>query len=453
MIIPYSTDAPLYHWPVVTAGLIATNVVVFIALVIQFFSSGMDFEQFEWLVLMPDQINPLQWLTSLFMHANPFHLLSNMFFLFVFGVIVEGKIGSVKFASIYFAIGVGVAAITQVGMFVLGSELPAMGASAAIAGLMLIAILWAPDNDVHWFFFVWRLETPVAVFALYFIMADILAVLLSGFTMSGALSHVIGTVLGFFVGGYCLRHDIVDCEGWDAVSRNDWLKKYPMLYGEKQRQRDALRVQDDFDPVTSALQMEGGDVDNAARYGATRLPDFCKSNLQERKQRQEKRKQEGGRQKRRFKRVHKTEGEELTEKCQSHPEFNRLAFVLRDSVKSGNLVEAMRTFRTMDQLKISPGLAEVTLMGFAKALGQAKQWIDAIRPLVVLIEKRGPQADEGRLLMAQIQTKVMKRKDLAIKTLEEIQTPVLEEGAELDPTTASRLKRRDELLERLRQVV
>ncbi|MCD0459839.1 rhomboid family intramembrane serine protease [Roseiconus lacunae] len=451
MIIPYSTDTPLHHWPFVTCGLIVTNVVVFCMTTLSCLFGQIEFDQISWLMLMPDQINPLQWVTCIFMHGDPLHLISNLFFLFVFGLIVEGKAGSTRFALIYLGIGTIVSAVSQVGMFVLGSEAPMLGASGVVAGLMMIALLWAPDNDVFWLFLVWRFETAIAIFALYFIALDLMYVIFSGLVITGAFGHILGATLGFFAGGYLLRTEQVDCDGWDAVSRHDWLKQYRFLYSDKQRQRDALLQQDDFSPVTSALQLEGCNVDHAVRYGSTSLPEIAKSNLNDRKQREAKRKAEGNKPKRRYKRIVKCEGAERTAKSQSHPEFNRLAYVLRSSLKAGNLVEAMRHFRSMDSQQLAHGLSESTLMEIAKKLGAAKQWTDAVRPLVVLTEKKESMADEARLLMARIQLQVMKRRDLAIKTLEEIQTPDPESNAGITASTQNVVRRRDQLLQQLRQ--
>ncbi|OYP32304.1 rhomboid family intramembrane serine protease [Rhodopirellula sp. MGV] len=453
MIIPYSTDTPLYHWPIVTGSVIAINVIAFFTITIGVLSGSLSFEDIQWLMLMPDQINPLQWITSLFIHAHIAHLISNMFFLFVFGLIVEGKAGSLRFSAIFFGVGIAVAAITQVGLYVTGSEIPGVGASAAIAGLMMVALLFAPENEVYWLLFVWRIDTPIAVFSMYFIALDVLGVAISGFEVTAATGHVLGATLGFLAGAYLLRTDQVDCEGWDAVSRNDWLKQYPILYSDKQRQRDKTRTVDDFDPVTSALALEGGDVENAVRYGSTTIPEVAKSYQEDRKKRQEKRKLQRGKQQRKYKRVHQTVAEQLTLKCQADPEFNRMAFVFRESLKAGNMIEAQRQFRALDSAKLIHGIAEQTLIAFAKQLGKANQWTDAIRPLMVLIEKQGPMMDEGRITLAQIQAKVMKRSDLAIKTLEQIESPPPPSEPNQPVVVPEVIRRRDELLCKFKQTV
>ena len=89
-LIPYGTNAPIYHWPIATVGLIVINVVVF-ALSI---ASPESVEPF--ILAFGDGFHPVQWITSNFLHADIFHLIGNMLFLWAFGIIVEGKLGVAK---------------------------------------------------------------------------------------------------------------------------------------------------------------------------------------------------------------------------------------------------------------------------------------------------------------------------------------------------------------------
>ena len=128
-MLPIGTDAPLYHYPITTVGLIITNVVCFG--LTGFGDPGLT----EPWILHFGEINPLQWLSSMFAHANFGHLIGNMFFLWGFGLIVEGKIGWWRMLRLYLAIGLTQAAFIQTIMLpwpVSG----ALGASSAIMGLM-----------------------------------------------------------------------------------------------------------------------------------------------------------------------------------------------------------------------------------------------------------------------------------------------------------------------------
>lgn len=452
MFVPYSTDAPLYHLPFVTGGIIVTNILVFFATTFQVMIGNLEPEQIDWLLIQFSQINPIQWLTGSFMHLGVMHLVGNMFFLFCFGLVVEGKVGNLRFLLIYLVSCLLIGAVAQVPTFMMGSEEAAAGASGAISTLMVIALIWAPENEIsffYWFFMlVGTAEAKIITICVYFIGLDVLTVVFSGFAMSGAMGHVIGAIMGIPIGIYYLYTDKVDCEGWDVISRNDWLQAYPILYGEKQRARDRSKQDEIDNPVATALHVAGGDVSKSRMIGlaatpqrpATRQPANEVSKLVAPPKKKRSRKKRGSE-------PAESPSERLAKKCQAHPEFNRLAFVLRQSLQSNNLVAAQQTFLKIDSLKIGAGLAEQTLMQYATELGRQQQWVNAIRPLAILVEKRGSMADDACLRLAQIQLSVLRRSDHAIATLEKIAVP--EEGV-VDEAKRQRLRKRDELLTQAR---
>src|SRR5947209_3280811 len=104
MLIPYATDAPIYHWPFATLGTIIVNVLIFIPV------AAMPEEQREWVyehfALVYGAWNPLQWLTSNYLHADFWHVAGNMVVLWGIGIIVEGKIGWWRFLALYNLIGI-----------------------------------------------------------------------------------------------------------------------------------------------------------------------------------------------------------------------------------------------------------------------------------------------------------------------------------------------------------
>ena len=143
MFIPIGTDAPLYFFPYATIASIVVNCVAFGVC----WTAGPGAVE-PWILAHGDGLHPLQWVTSIFLHADPIHLLGNMFFLWIFGLIIEGKIGWFKFLAIYLGIGVGQCALEQLIMSSHGSY-GSLGASAAISGLMAIAMIWAPQNEIN----------------------------------------------------------------------------------------------------------------------------------------------------------------------------------------------------------------------------------------------------------------------------------------------------------------
>lgn len=213
MIIPWGTDAPIYHRPVATIGLIVVNVLIFVV-----FPSPLHE---DWMLELGGGIHPLQWLSNIFMHLGFGHLLGNMIFLWAFGIIVEGKLGALGFLGVYLAMGVSESALFQL---LARPETPGLmlGASGAIFGLMALCLLWAPRNDLHCvvFFRIFPTEwdVPIVWFAGFYIAWDVLAASVGSFAVSTALIHAGGAAAGTLAGLLLLKLDLVDCEGWDLVS-------------------------------------------------------------------------------------------------------------------------------------------------------------------------------------------------------------------------------------------
>lgn len=84
--------------------------------------------------------------TSMFLHAGWLHLLGNLWFLWLFGPSVEDVLGRAKFLAFYLLTGTAAAA-AHVGDD-LGSVLPCIGASGAIAGVMGGFLLLFPRSEV-----------------------------------------------------------------------------------------------------------------------------------------------------------------------------------------------------------------------------------------------------------------------------------------------------------------
>jgi membrane associated rhomboid family serine protease len=213
MIIPFNTDAPLYHRPIATIGLIAVNTIVFVAT-----ANHPNIE--PWLLAFGQGLQPVQWITSVFLHNGVIHLLGNMVFLWVFGLVIEGKLGWWKFLLVYLGLGAAESAAVQI--FMLDGDGYALGAAGAIFGLMAMALIWAPNNEVQcvgiWFVFGRFFEVPILCFAAFYVGMEILLMLLSGFEMNKSMLHLAGAVPGFGLGIAMLKLGLVDCEHWDIFA-------------------------------------------------------------------------------------------------------------------------------------------------------------------------------------------------------------------------------------------
>jgi membrane associated rhomboid family serine protease len=133
--------------PLVTYALIALNVLFFLVEL-----SGGDAFIMKW-AFVPGRFlaNPgsgfLTIFTSMFMHAGWVHLGGNMLYLWIFGDNVEDRFGHMKFAIFYLLCGLA-ATLAQLA-FSVGSKVPNLGASGAIAGVLGAYILLFPQGKVR----------------------------------------------------------------------------------------------------------------------------------------------------------------------------------------------------------------------------------------------------------------------------------------------------------------
>ena len=206
-MIPYSTDAPLYHLPIGTGVLILANVVCFVV-------HGHPTSD-AWILEFGGILNPLEWVSSMFAHASIGHLLGNMYFLAVFGLIVEGKLGCKRFLLLYLSTGIINSALTQLIVLPSGST-GALGGSSAIMGLMAICLVWAPKNELGVFLFVLHrvffFEVSIVVYAVIYLVWELIGFILADFSMSTPALHLIGFAVGFGAGTLYVKRGWVNCE-------------------------------------------------------------------------------------------------------------------------------------------------------------------------------------------------------------------------------------------------
>ncbi len=217
MLIPYNTDAPVYHFPAATLGLIVVNVLCFTA------TGAGDVEGHAAWILHYGSINPIQWISSLFFHMGPLHLLGNMLFLWVFGLVVEGKVGWRRFLGLYFTIGVAQNVIEQLIMLIPETTpTGSTGASGAIFGLLAVAMVWAPRNDIRCLLYllirVLAFDISILMMSVVYIAIELLLAAYKEFAMSSQVIHLLGGVIGFGAAVWMLKRKHVDCEQWDLFS-------------------------------------------------------------------------------------------------------------------------------------------------------------------------------------------------------------------------------------------
>jgi membrane associated rhomboid family serine protease len=138
-------------------------------------------------------------ITSQFLHGGFIHLASNMLFLWIFGNNVEDRLGHSRFVVFYLLCGV-VAGLAQIGGDP-SSDMPMLGASGAIAGVMGAYLIMFPRARVLTFFFIFFIWVPAFVVIIYWIAIQVMLQLNSVGQQGGVayLAHI-----GGFAGGIAL---------------------------------------------------------------------------------------------------------------------------------------------------------------------------------------------------------------------------------------------------------
>jgi membrane associated rhomboid family serine protease len=92
---------------------------------------------------------PVRWtlLTSMFLHGSWMHLLGNMLYLWIVGDDAEEVLGPVRYLIVYLSCGL-MGSLTQI-LANPQSEIPTLGASGAIAGIMGAYVVWFPHNQIR----------------------------------------------------------------------------------------------------------------------------------------------------------------------------------------------------------------------------------------------------------------------------------------------------------------
>ena len=129
--------------------------------------------------------------TYLFFHGNIWHILINMFVLWMFGSELENSWGRKNFIKYYFITGIGAGMVTC--LFNLQSNIPVVGASGAVYGILLAYGLSFPNRTVY-------LYGLIPIKSIWFVIAIGILAFLSSFqqmTQISHLTHISGMAIGY----------------------------------------------------------------------------------------------------------------------------------------------------------------------------------------------------------------------------------------------------------------
>ena len=213
-MLPLRDNVPTRTRPVVTWGLIAANVLVWVLYQLRDLQASVDE-----LAYHPCEVEntcrtigqdwPLTALTSMFMHGSWAHLLGNMLFLWIFGNNVEDALGHARYLLFYLVGGFAATATQTFVTLGYGSAqeatIPNVGASGAVSAVLGAYLLLLPTAKVLTIVFFILREIP----AVFFLGIWFLFQLLDG---SAALVHPQeGGGVAFFahIGGFVFGFALV----------------------------------------------------------------------------------------------------------------------------------------------------------------------------------------------------------------------------------------------------
>jgi membrane associated rhomboid family serine protease len=143
-MIPLRDTIPSRSTPVVTILIIIANAFVFLYMLsLDPYTQNHFIRQYA---LVPARLNLSALITSLFLHGGWMHIIGNMWFLWVYGDNVEDILGHGKYLVFYLLCGV-IASATQYAISP-DSQVPILGASGAIAGVMGAYLIKVPHSRI-----------------------------------------------------------------------------------------------------------------------------------------------------------------------------------------------------------------------------------------------------------------------------------------------------------------
>jgi membrane associated rhomboid family serine protease len=214
-MFPIRDHNPSHRFPLVTVLIIIINILVFVVQL-----TAPDTDQFVMqYALVPKAVNWLNpltlipFITSMFMHGGWLHIISNMWFLWIFGDNIEASLGHMGFLLFYLVSGLAASFLQYV--IDPASSIPMLGASGAIAGVLGAYLVLFPNATIETLVtafggFLTRVNIPAGFMLIYWFATQ----LFSGVGSIAVGSHNEGGVaffahIGGFAVGYLLARFLI----------------------------------------------------------------------------------------------------------------------------------------------------------------------------------------------------------------------------------------------------
>jgi len=184
--------------------------------------------------------------TYLFFHGSIWHVLINMFVLWMFGSELERLWGKEHFLKFYFVTGVGAGLVTMI--FGLNSMTPIVGASGAVYGVLLAYGLTYPNRTVY-------LYGIIPIKSLWFVIGIGVIAFMSSFdnvSQISHLTHLSGMVIGYLM----LKRPLRFNDLWFTIRKRTL--EYKIKHEEK-KVTQHQEIEREIDHILDKINREGFD--------------------------------------------------------------------------------------------------------------------------------------------------------------------------------------------------
>ena len=184
--------------------------------------------------------------TYLFFHGSIWHVLINMFILWMFGSELERLWGKKHFLKFYFVTGVGAGLVTII--FGLNSMTPIVGASGAVYGVLLAYGLTYPNRTVY-------LYGIIPIKSLWFVIGIGVIAFMSSFdniSQISHLTHLSGMVIGYLM----LKRPVRFNDLWFTIRKRTL--EYKIKHEEKKVSQHQ-EIEREIDSILDKINREGFD--------------------------------------------------------------------------------------------------------------------------------------------------------------------------------------------------
>lgn len=203
-MFPISDSAKTKGFPIFNILIILLNIYVFYLMLV---SPNLDQFIFNY-AFIPSRVNftdpstLVPFLTSMFLHGGFLHIISNMWFLWIFGDNVEEYIGHIKYAAFYLVAGVAGSALQY--LLNTSSDIPSLGASGAVSGILGAYYVLFPHSRVKTLIFIFLfftvIEIPAVIYLFYWFFLQLFSGVASlNATQAGGIAfwaHIGGFLTG-----------------------------------------------------------------------------------------------------------------------------------------------------------------------------------------------------------------------------------------------------------------